>query len=229
MLSANKSPGQVFIAVFIAVCLAIIFSSTRTLASDLENLAECSINVFKEIAKTQKWSGHTEGCAKGKVVVEKRTAGAFITTWKLVKNSGSWTKLALSSAVGYGELVDKKQLDDAIKDVKNRTMRLKKCLDSIQEVNDPGECRDTAKKIYSAGDVIGVDMERTIWLDDGGRHVVLGFSYGNSSASDTIPVDLEKTPALPAGMRIDLHQGLPGGDSKNKAPAGPNGATGKNK
>ncbi|MEI6206345.1 MAG: hypothetical protein WCP20_06160 [Desulfuromonadales bacterium] len=175
-------------------------------ASDVDDLAECSINVFQEIAETHAWSGHTKGCAKGKVVVEKREAGAFVTTWKLVKSAGSWEKLALSTAVGYQELVDKKLLHNGIEDLKLRVRRLRKCLDSIVESNDPGECRDTAKRVYSVGSTTGFDTKRTIWLDDGGRHVVLGFSYGNSSASDTAPADLEMTPGIPAGMQIDLHQ-----------------------
>jgi len=131
--------------------------------------------------------------------------------------------------MGHGELVDKKLLDNAIKDMKSRSIRLNKCLNSIQELNNPGECRDTAKKIYSVGGASGVEMERIIWLDDGGRHVVLGFFYGNSDASDTVPADFEKTPSIPAGVHIDLHLGSRSSGNSNKTPNGTGNSTGKNK
>lgn len=201
-LTAFKSLGLV---IFLIAHLVVGASPAMASPSDLDGLAECVVNVFQEIAKTHAWSGRTKGCTIGRVVVEKRGAGVFVATWRLVKDEGNWEKLALSSALGYRELADKKILKKAIKDVKNRTKRIEKCLDSIEERNDPGECRDSAQKVYSVGEVSGVDMERTVWLNDDGRHVVLSLSYGNSAVSDTVPADLEKGPDLPPGMHIDLH------------------------
>ena len=192
-------------ALFVLIAsLTLLAPAPQASASDVDGLAECNINVFQEIAKTHAWSGKTDGCIKGRVLVEKRETGAFVTAWKIVKSGDNWEKLALSTAMGYQELVDKKLFKNAVIDIKVRSKRLKSCLDSIVGRNDPGECQDTAKKIYSAGDVSGIDMERTIWLNDNGRHVVLGFSHGNSSLSDTVPADLEKTPGIPPGVRIDI-------------------------
>ena len=202
------------LSVYLAACICIYASQSLAFTLELADLEECNINVFQEIAKTRAWSGRTKGCTKGKVLVEKRESGAFVTSWKLIKSGGSWEKLALSTAVGYQELGDKNLLKKAVMDLKNRTLHLKKCLDSIVERNDPGDCHDSAKKVYSVGERSGVDMERTIWLDDGGRHVVLGFSYGNSARSDTVPADLEKSLGIPAGVKIDLHIGREGTGGK---------------
>jgi len=200
--TAFKPLGLVF---FLSAYLLTGACPALAVPSDLDGLAECVVNVFQEIAKTHAWSGRTKGCTTGRVVVGKRASGAFVTTWKLVESDGNWEKLALSAALGYRELADKKILEKAIRDVKSRTRRIEKCLNSIEERNDPGECRDTAQKVYSVGDVSGVDMERSVWLNDDGRHVVLSLSYGNSAASDTAPADLEQGPGLPPGMHIDLN------------------------
>jgi hypothetical protein len=192
---------------YLFALLVICLPSAVASASDVDDLGICSTNVFSEIAKTQAWSGRTKGCIRDRVVVEQRDSGIFVTTWKLSGKSGNWEKLALSAAAGYRELIDKKLLAGVIRDVKSRARRLDTCLTSIKSSNDPGECRDSAQRVYSVGTTTGVDMERTIWLDDGGRHVVIGYSYGDSTVSDTVPADLENTPTLPAGVLIDLHMG----------------------
>jgi hypothetical protein len=73
-------------------------------------------------------------------------------------------------------------------------------------VNDPLECRDYATKTYSAGDEIGIEYKRTVWLDDNGRHTVAGYDYGDTRATAVgPPADLFGGPALPPGTNLNIH------------------------
>jgi hypothetical protein len=86
-----------------------------------------------------------------------------------------------------------------------RAKRLERCLDSINTVNDPLECRDRATKSYSADEESGVENDRIVWLDDDGRHTVVGYAYGNTTSTPSPPADLLNGQQLPPGTIIDLH------------------------
>lgn len=159
-------------------------------AAELTGLAECATRVFKEISRTKKWSGKPPAGCPGKVVVEKRAAGVFVTTWVTETAGEGWVMTSFSTAAGYGELVDKKGLARASRDVMARAARLERCLESLKTVNDPGECRNKATKSYLVGDVTGTEHEQLIWLEDNGRHAVVDYSYGDTTETPQPPADL---------------------------------------
>jgi hypothetical protein len=107
--------------------------------------------------------------------------------------------------MGYAEIADKKRLAAAERDITARAKRLARCLDSINRINDPLECRDRASKSYLAGEESGVETTRLIWLDDNGRHAVIEHAYGDTEATPSPPADLFTGQPLPPGMTIDLH------------------------
>ncbi|BDV43009.1 hypothetical protein GURASL_19320 [Geotalea uraniireducens] len=159
-------------------------------AAELGSLAECTTLVFKEISRTKKWSGKPPIGCPGKVNVEKRAAGVFVTAWVTESGGEGWVMTAFSTAAGYGELVDKKSLARATSDVLARAGRLERCLQSLKSENDPGECRNRATKSYLVGEVTGTEHEQLIWLEDNGRHAVVEYSYGDTSDTPFPPADL---------------------------------------
>lgn len=191
------------------IWLTILFTLTSTVpvaAMDLMPLVDCSQKVFRGISKTKAWSGKApEGCLAG-INVEKRAEGIFVTTWSRESSEQGWVRLSFSSAMGFFEVADKKELKKAERDITARASRVGRCLDSIIRVNDPLECRDYATKTYSAGDEIGIEYKRTIWLDDNGRHSVVGYDYGDTRAAEIgPPADLFGGPALPPGTNLNIH------------------------
>lgn len=184
--------------------LLLLASTVPAGAMELTPLVDCSLKVFRGINKTQVWSGKApEGCQAG-INVEKRVEGVFVTTWIRESSEQGWALLSLSSAMGFFEVADKKELEKAERDVTSRAARIGRCLDSIIRVNDPLECRDYATKTYSAGDDIGIEYKRTIWLDDNGRHSVVEYDYGTTRATIDPPVELFNGPSLTPGMELDL-------------------------
>ena len=168
-------------------------------------MAQCAAKVFKEISLTQKWSGKSPTGCPVKVAVEKRTDGLFVTVWAVESGDSGWVRTAFSVGAGYHEVADKKILTKAGGDIVARARRLGRCLDSIRTVNDPGECRSRATKSYIAGEEMGTENDRLIWLDDNGRHTVVQYSFGDTSATPDPPADLYESPPLPP-MIIDLHR-----------------------
>jgi len=96
-------------------------------------------------------------------------------------------------------------LEKAGRDITTRAARIGLCLDSIIRVNDPFECRDHATKTYSAGEDLGVEYNRSIWLEDSGRHSVVEHAYGDTEKVIAEPADLFDGPALPTGLDLKLH------------------------
>lgn len=191
---------------FVLITLTVLAICLPAGAFELQPLAACSIKVFREINRSRVWSGKPpDGCSIG-IYVEKRPAGIFVTTW----NSGSfeegWERLSLSVAMGFSEIAKSKLLEQAGRDISSRAAHLEKCLDSIIRVNDPLDCRDRATKIYSAGDELGIEYNRNIWLDDNGRHSVVEHAHGDTRAStSSVPADLFGGPALPPGANLNIH------------------------
>ena len=107
--------------------------------------------------------------------------------------------------MGFSEIANRKLLKKADRDITERAARIERCLNSILRVNDPLECRDHATKSYLAGEEIGIEYLRQIWLDDNGRHSVVEYAYGDSTASISPPVDLFSGPALPPGTKLNIH------------------------
>jgi hypothetical protein len=107
--------------------------------------------------------------------------------------------------MGFFEVADRKALDRAGRDITARARRIGNCLESILRLNDPLECRDRAAKTYAVGEETGTEFQRTIWLDDNGRHAVAEYTYGDSSAAVSPPADLFNSPALPPGTILDFH------------------------
>jgi hypothetical protein len=173
--------------------------------ADIISLADCTMKIFKEINKTHKWSGKAPvGCA-ARIAVENRHAGVFVTAWSIESAEEGWVRTSFSSAMAYAEIAQNKSLAKANKDIMSRAKRLERCLNSINTVNDPLECRDEANKSYLVGEASGIENKRLIWLDDNGRHTVAEYSFGNTSATPAPPVDLFGGQPLPPGMILDLH------------------------
>lgn len=183
----------------------LVFMGTEVLAADITLLAGCSNKVFDEIRRTRKWSGKAPAGCGASVIVEKRADGVLITVWTIRRGEGGWVKTAFSGAMGYDEIASKKELAKASRDILARAKRLERCLDSINTVNDPLECRDRATKSYAAGEESGVENDRVVWLDDNGRHTVLEYAFGNTEPTPSPPADLLNGQQLPPGTIIDLH------------------------
>ncbi len=190
----------------ILIFLALQFLTARYgQAGDISNLADCSIRIFKEINKTKMWSDKKNNICRASIAVEKREEGIYVTTWRSRQINGGWTTTALSNAMGYHEVANLKQLNRAAVDIKKRSTRINRCLESIIRSNDPLECRDRAVKSYMVGEATGIENRRLIWLEDDGRHVVAEYSYGTTTATPSPPADLMNGDSIPAGMLIDLH------------------------
>lgn len=184
----------------------IIFSmDMKAQAMDLRPLADCTVKVFRDINRNHSWSGKTPAGCSANMYVEKRPAGIFVTTWSSSNSQSGWVRLSLSSAMGFSEVADKKLVEKAGRDISARAARIGRCLDSIIRVNDPLECRDYAAKTYSVGEDLGVEFNRSIWLDDNGRHSVVEYAYGDASKADNPPTDLFGGPALPPGIDLKVH------------------------
>lgn len=185
--------------------MALLFVGFSAFAQDIPGLAGCTVKVFTEINRTHKWSGKAPaGCPRG-IAVEKRPGGVVVAAWVVKNDADGWVMTAFSGAMGYFEIADKKSLAQAKRDIMARAGRLGRCLDSINSVNDPLECRDRATKSYLAGEESGIENRRLVWLDDNGRHSVVEYAFGDTSATPTPPADLFGGEPLPPGMVIDLH------------------------
>ncbi|HEX9078342.1 MAG TPA: hypothetical protein VF795_02060, partial [Desulfuromonadaceae bacterium] len=167
---------------FIMLPLLLVIT-TPVFAADISGLADCAARVFGEIQRTQKWSGKApSGCSSG-VRVERRPSGLFVTVWDIEAADEGWVRTGFSAGMGYGELSTKKLLARAKHDIMARAAHIGRCLDSIIAVNDPLDCRDRATKSYVAGEETGIEDDRLIWLDDNGRHTVVEYSSGNTTAT----------------------------------------------
>lgn len=185
--------------------LSIFVSSVQVQAVQLRPLADCSIKVFRGINKSHVWSGKApEGCSAG-IQVEKRPTGIFVTTWNSDRSESGWVRVSFSAAMGFYEVADRKTLEKAGRDITARALRIEQCLDSIIRVNDPLECRDHAVKTYSAGDTMGIEYNRSIWLDDDGRHAVADYSYGDTREAVSPPVELFSGTAVRPGTNLNIH------------------------
>lgn len=171
---------------------------------ELGGLADCATKVFKEINRTGKWSGKPPAGCPAKVSVEKRPAGIFVTTWSVAEAEGGWVRTAFTGAMSFAEVAGKKALARAGKDIAARARHLERCLNSITKVNDPLDCRDHAVKSYLVDEESGTETKRLVWLDDEGRHTVVEYAFGTTSATPTPPVDLFSGHQVPPGTIIDL-------------------------
>ena len=187
------------------LALVPLLVGAQALAADISLLAGCANKVFDEIYRTHKWSGKAPAACPATIVVEKRADGVLVTVWTVRGVEGGWVRTAFSGAMGYGELARKKEVAKAGRDILARARHLERCLDSINTVNDPLDCRDRATKSYLSGEASGVENDRIIWLDDDGRHTVAGYAFGNTTATPDPPADLFNGQQLPPGTIIDLH------------------------
>jgi hypothetical protein len=180
----------------------VLFMTIQAQALELQPLATCTVKVFKEINRTRAWSGkRPEGCLAD-IYVEKRANGIFVTAWYRGTSEQGWTRVSLATAMGFFEVADNKSLEKAALDLTARSTRIERCLNSIIQINDPLECRDSATKTYSAGDETGIEYKRLVWLDDDGRHVVAEHAYGSTRTTNSPPADLFRGPALPSGVYV---------------------------
>lgn len=172
---------------------------------DVPRLAECGLKIFREINRTGKWSGKPSPDCRGSASVERRPSGIFVTTWVVEAAEGGWVRTAFSAAMDQAELAGKKSLSRAGGDVRERARHLQRCLGSILSVNDPLDCRDYATKSYVVDEESGTENRRLVWLDDNGRHTVVEYAFGTTSATPTPPADLFSGQPLPPNTVIDLH------------------------
>jgi hypothetical protein len=187
--------------------LIILLSVTICLpayAVDIVSLSDCSIRVYQELRATQTWSGKApKGCADS-VYVEKYLNGIKVTAWTAGQSGENWVRVSFSTVMVYPEMGAKKAFKKARQDITSRATRIERCLNSIISVNDPLECRDKAMKSYLAGEEIGIEYDRQIWLDDDGRYAVVDYSYGNTSKTVSPPADLFSGQALPPGTKLNI-------------------------
>jgi len=185
--------------------LTVLAISLPAQALELRHLADCSIKVFREINRSQVWSGKSPKGCMAEIYVEKRPAGIFVTTWNSGRSEQGWERVSLSVGMGFYEVADRKSLEKAGHDITARAARIERCLNEIIRVNDPLECRDRASKSYLAGEMTGIEYDRQIWLNDNGRHSVADYAYGDSSATVSPPAELFSGPALPPGTKLNIH------------------------
>lgn len=184
---------------------SLFFLANPLQAMELKSLAACSVKVFTEINRTGAWSGkQPEGCL-AKLYVEKRPEGIFVTAWHSAVSEQGWVRIALQSAMDYSEVTRKKAFDKGVRDITARAGSIERCLNSIIQVNDPLECRDSGTKSYSAGEEIGIEYKRRVWLDGTGRTVVAEYAYGDVRTNVSSPADLFGGPALPPGTSLNIH------------------------
>ena len=191
----------------ILIVTALLFFITRPVsAGEVTDMAECAVKIFTEIHKTRKWSGKPPVGCQAYIAVEKRQDGIFVTAWTISGSSNGWARTSLTGAMSYAEIAAAKELARAGSDIAKRAARLERCLDSINSVNDPLDCRDHATKSYLAGEVSGTENQRLIWLDDNGRHVVAEYSFGNTTPTRSPPAELFNGQRLPPGIIINLYR-----------------------
>ena len=212
----HRKEGVMTRIALITIVLVFAFGSTLAHASDVKELAACTVKIFKEINGTRKWSGKSPAGCPSTVAVEKRPEGVFITIWKIEQVNGGWVNTAFSTAEGYWEVASKKDLAKANRDIMSRARRLARCLDSVIAGNNPLDCGLRWNKSYHAGETTGSDIEKIIWLKDDGRNAVIEFSYGDSVTEPSEPADIIETSPLPYGMIVNVIPQLDdGGHEKN--------------
>ncbi len=206
----------------IPALLIIVFGSSLAHASDVNELAACTVKIFKEINRTHNWSGNSPSGCPSTVAVETRPEGVFVTIWKIENVNGGWVNTAFSTAEGYWEVARNKDLAKANRDIMSRAKRLARCLDSVIAGNDPLECGQRWSKSYHAGETTGTEINKILWLDDDGRHAVVEFSYGDSVTEPSEPADIIETSPLPNGMVINVIPEVGGtGCEKNRLRSAP--------
>ncbi len=84
--------------------LLTLFCSSIVRASDVTELAACTVEIFKEINHSHKWSGKPPSGCPVTVAVEKRQEGIFITTWKIEKVTGGLGNTAFVLHRGLWEI-----------------------------------------------------------------------------------------------------------------------------
>ncbi len=209
----------------ITAALFFVFGNTMVHASDVNELAACTIKIFREINRTHKWSGKSPSGCPSTIAVEKRPDGVFVTIWQIEYVNGGWVNTAFSTAEGYWEVAHGKDLARANRDIASRARRLDRCLDSVIARNDPLECGHRWSKSYNVGDTTGSDVEKIIWLKDDGRHAVVEFSYGDSMTEPSEPADIIETSPLPYGMVVNVIPQVDEGDGEKHRPGSTRGAS----
>lgn len=174
-------------------------------AVEIGSLADCAVKVFEGIRRDRAWSGKTpDGCRAG-ISVEQRASGIFVTAWVNGTSGEDWDRLSFSAAMGLSELARAKTLKTAGRDIRSRAAHIESCLNSILRLNDPLDCRDQATKSYLAGEEVGIEYERKVWLEDNGRHTVVEYAYGDSRVAVSPPADLFSGQSLPPGTKLNIH------------------------
>lgn len=197
---------------YLIICLAFsLLTGTAAHCQEVARLAGCATKVFNDIKRSGSWSGKAPaGCPPG-ARVERRPGGIFVTVWSVEETEGWWIRTSFNAAMNEGEIARPRELARAGRDIKERAARLERCLTSIITLNDPLDCRDRATRSYLVDEESGVETRRLVWLDDDGRHAVVEYGFGSSSATPTPPVDLFSGYCLPPGVTIDLNVRRPHG------------------
>lgn len=185
--------------------VVLMFGVRSALAQDVPALADCTAKVFAEIGRTGNWTGKAPAGCSARVALERRASGYFVTAWVIENADGGWVRTAFTGAMDSGEIASTKRLAKARRDIMARAGQLERCLKSINSVNDPLGCRDRATRSYLSGEESGTETKRLVWLEDEGRHTVVEFAFGTTSATPNPPVDLFNDTPLPPGVVLDLH------------------------
>jgi hypothetical protein len=187
------------------VTVLLLCFSQSVSAQDVAGLAYCTTKLFREIGRSGKWTGKAPAGCSARVALEKRASGYFVTAWVVEDADGGWIRTAFSGAMGSAEILSKKSLARASREIMTRAGQLERCLKSINSVNDPLGCRDHATRSHIVGNESGTETKRLVWLDDGGRHTVVEYAFGSTRPSSGPPVDLFDGEPLPEGLLLNLH------------------------
>jgi hypothetical protein len=188
-----------------SVAVFMLFYSTAALGADLTHLANCSIMVFNEIAKTgTTWSGkQPEGCY-AKIKVTYTSDGPQVTAWFTDKADDEWAMTSFTVNMNYSEISNPKALAVGNRDIVSRAQKLGKCLNPIVKHNDPSGCLYTSNKEYSAGEMFGTERNWKIWLDDDLRKTILNYSIGDMETLPSPDAGFNPGESLPPGTELHL-------------------------
>ena len=192
----------------------------RASAADVKSLAACTVAVFDEIGRTQRWSGKAPGACHGAVIVNKVADGVAVSAWTSEPADDGWARTSFTAVLDYAELAAKNARSVATRDVMARGAHLQRCLSSLKKSNDPLDCSVKGSRDYLASEESGVKDSQTIRLDDDGRLVVVEYQVAATVATPDEPADLEAPQPLPPGLVLKL-------GAKGGAAASTTGSTGQ--
>jgi hypothetical protein len=182
----------------------IILAGGPANAAGVKGLAACTVSVFREIGRTQTWSGKTPATCHAAVAVTKVADGIAVSAWTTEPADAGWARTTFTAVLDYSEMASNNSLSAALRDVVERGNHLERCLRSLKKSNDPLDCQVKGTRDYLAGEETGVKDSRTIWPDNNGRHTVVEYKVGSTIDTPDTPIEVEAAQPLPPGLLLNL-------------------------